>query len=286
MNEDFNDGFCVVCGSEDHELIPRPQTPEDNVRDRSIFRCRSCGLVYADSFDEDERENYFRVLPLKNSKSSFVRGLKWIERFRKPSKLLEIGAHDGLLLKVARSRGWQVYGVEERPKLREIAKKKNGIFLNPGTARDLKKKFSEFFDVVVLWNVLEISDDPQKILKDCSALLKKDGIIYVNYLDSESSASKVAKGKWYFLSEGRFYFNKILMTTLLDSAGFRIFNYHTHWQDFSLDFLTSKHSSLLQRSFSKVFSVFKVQDLNLTLPLGQSGLMAVKKADKTTRKKP
>ena len=286
MDEDVSYQFCVICGSEDHEQVPKASTLKESFRDRSIFRCRSCGLAYADSFEREDRDRYFRVLPLKSSRGSFERSLKWIEKFKKPSKLLEVGAHEGLFLKVARDRGWQVYGVEESGKLRETAKKKHGMFINPGTVHGMKKKFSGFFDAVVLWNVLEISEDPEGILKECSALLKKDGIIYVNYVDYESSASRVAKSRWLFLSEGKYYFSKTLMDRLLDAAGFRVFNHRTHWQDVSLDFLTSKESSFLQRSFSKFFNALRVQNLNLTLPLGQSGLIAVKKDVKAPRKNP
>ena len=276
MDEEFKGKPCFLCGSEDKAQLPVSQTPEQSVRKRVVSKCLSCGLVYADSFSEEERENYFKVLPLKSSPDSFDRALKWIERFRKPSRLLEVGAYEGLFLKTARARGWNVYGVEENSRSRAAAKSEYGMFINPGGPGDLKK-FSGFFDLVVLWNVLEVSDSPEKLLKECSGLLKRDGILYVNYVDYDSFASRMSKSRWTFLSEGRYCFSRPVMERLLRNAGFEAFNHRIHWQKVSLGFLTREDSGFLKSSLSNFLGVLNVQNLNLTLPLGMAGVVASKK---------
>ena len=152
------------------------------------YFCNNCGLICLKNCEKKEnfdliRKHYQKNDPheeVSNSKKSFYNFvLDYLSSFRRTSgkKILDIGCGYGYFLDMAAKMGWEPTGIEVVHDAVKISQKKigyNKIFQN-----ELKEAclFENSFDVITLWDVIAIVDNPYDELKECYRLLKKHGII-------------------------------------------------------------------------------------------------------------
>ena len=121
------------------------------------------------------KDNIINSLKLKNKK-------KPLEKVT----ILDIGCGGGLLSEPMTRLGANVVGIDASAKNIDIAKlhaKKNNLKINylcasPETLNTKKK-----FDVILNMEIIEHVEDVNFFLKSCSALLKKNGIMFVATLN-------------------------------------------------------------------------------------------------------
>ena len=254
----------------------------------TIVKCNSCGLIYVnprlksekivEGYSEGADENF--VSQVEGRESTFLTGIKFIEHFTKPGKLLDIGTASGSFLHVAKQRGWQVYGVEPNKWLCDWTQKNYGIYVQPGTIDNLN--YSEgFFDVITLWDVLEHVPNPTEVLQKCHKLLVPGGYLYLNYPDYNSYASRIMKSKWIFLlSVHLTYFTRETIGKMLEKTGFQTLKYRTHWQTLKLGYLVFRmqpYSMLLYKLGNFFVNLLRLKNLSVKYQLGQTGVIARKK---------
>ncbi|MBN1383314.1 MAG: class I SAM-dependent methyltransferase [Elusimicrobia bacterium] len=186
---------CNLCGAEDEKLLFNTAT----VR---VVRCRRCGLTYINPRPPMENilttfvysgigseQNYDKI---NISKDKIYRSaLKKISSrlpiadYRLP-RLLDIGCSNGYFLQLARSRGFDVYGVEPSKLAVSLARKSLGT-QNDSLGRDrvfegtLKQANfpSEYFDVITLWDMFEQVSDPSGEIDEIKRILKPGGLILI-----------------------------------------------------------------------------------------------------------
>ena len=170
-----------------------------------IVKCNGCGLIYRSvSLSEDElahyyqREEYGEDSYLKEYGKDYLRHLPQSElnvyydvldllEEQAPAKgrLLEVGCAGGVLLDMARKRGWEVMGVEVSPSMAESARKNFNIEVVTGTIESASLPGQQF-DAIVLWDVIEHFLSPAKVVKRVNGLLKKNGIAVLFTQDNDS----------------------------------------------------------------------------------------------------
>jgi 2-polyprenyl-3-methyl-5-hydroxy-6-metoxy-1,4-benzoquinol methylase len=103
------------------------------------------------------------------------------------SRFLDIGFGNGALLSWAQSRGAVIYGVEVLETSLERARKK-GIPLLSSDLKDNLPQFSEFFDVIVAYDVLEHLAIPEVIrtLDVMAQMLKPGGKVMLRFPNGQS----------------------------------------------------------------------------------------------------
>jgi SAM-dependent methyltransferase len=101
-----------------------------------------------------------------------------IEREVPKGRLLEIGAAGGDFLVAARSRGWDVTGVELSPVAAASARERFGLDVRTGSVQEASLPPAAF-DVVYMGDVLEHVPDPAADLRVVRALLRPRGIVVV-----------------------------------------------------------------------------------------------------------
>ena len=120
--------------------------------------------------------------------------------------LLDVGAGTGDFLKVAKEKGWEVYGMEPNKNAAKLALEK-GI--------DLKASLNDFegkqFDVVTLWHVLEHIPDLEETILKLAALVKPQGALIIavpnfksfdaRYYGKFWAAYDVPRHLWHFSKE-------------------------------------------------------------------------------------
>lgn len=167
--------------------------------------------------------------------------LKWINEFREPGNILDIGAGTGDFLETAKLKNWKVSGVEPNSFAREKAVEK-GI--------DLKSKLSEIsssdFDVITMWHVLEHVEDPQEYILHLDKLLNENGILVVAVPNYKSYDAVHYKNFWaaYDVPRHLWHFSQNGIKQLFSKNGFELIKTKPLvFDSFYVSLLSEKHKT-------------------------------------------
>jgi 2-polyprenyl-3-methyl-5-hydroxy-6-metoxy-1,4-benzoquinol methylase len=144
-------------------------------------------IKYYDDYDEDKRLDRTNFHKLE-----YLTTIRFLDRFLKPnSKVLDLCAGTGRYSFYLESKGHSVTAVDIVPRFVEIMKKKkaakaSNIEIYLGDARNLEMFEIESFDAVLCMGALyhlKDQDNREKVIEQCTALLKKKGILAVSYIN-------------------------------------------------------------------------------------------------------
>jgi len=264
---------CNLCGADDAETIYKARYQAGQRRDLvrtfrasgdellidPLVRCRRCGLEYVSprpagsaivaAYSEGDDPAY--VSQVEARRRTFDAALARIEAIR-PAKgrLLDVGTAAGAFLAAARDRGWEVEGCEPN---RWMAKWGSEHFRVPIRAGELfdQDYAPASFDVITLWDVIEHTPDPARVLRAVRQLLKPDGLLIVNYPDRGSWLARLMGRRWPFLSSVHlYYFTRDTLAKMLTRHGFDVLALRPHFQWLELDYLLSR-GDVVNRALSK-----------------------------------
>lgn len=125
--------------------------------------------------------------------------------------LLDIGAGTGDFLKVAKEKGWEVYGMEPNNNAAELALEK-GVVLQSS----LNNFEGKQFDVVTLWHVLEHIPNLEETIVQLSKLVKPNGTLVIAVPNFKSFDAKYYKEFWaaYDVPRHLWHFSKLAIEKL------------------------------------------------------------------------
>lgn len=190
---------CPMCGGtertrlyEEYEIL-------------GIVRCGRCDLIYTsprlrepEKIYWGERDDYYAEAKLifqgkrrHHRDPNYLEELRLIERFAPKGRLLDVGCNMGMLLRLARDRGWEAVGVEPSPSLASLAVEELGLQVHQCFLNEVPDRLDKTFDVVTLSDVFEHVSDPLDMLGQARRLLKPGGTLYV----------KVPNAKWSILKQ-------------------------------------------------------------------------------------
>ena len=272
----------------DEDLVKKFRASGDEFLIDQVVKCNKCSLEYINprlksneivkGYSEGSDETF--VSQANAREYTFFDSLKNIEKILpKKGKVLDVGTAGGSFLAAAKKRGWKVYGCEPNKWMAKWGKKNYGIEIKSGTLFDQGYK-KDFFDLITLWDVIEHTTDPSKVLKKCNQILKNKGILVVNYPDIGSLIARLTKRKWPFLiSVHLYYFTRSTMTSMLKKAGFEIVQIKPHFQKLELGYLCYRagtYSKILSKIGSKIISTLGLQHKQVPYWLGQTFVIARK----------
>jgi 2-polyprenyl-3-methyl-5-hydroxy-6-metoxy-1,4-benzoquinol methylase len=262
---------CNLCGSKDVRVVyparyDLERVPELALKFKSsgderlidrVVQCRKCGLRFVSprlnikaivkGYSEGEDPTF--VSQARGREQTFKGQLKFIQKFIKPGKLLDIGAAGGSLVAVAQKMGWKVEGIEPNRWLCDWSRQHYGIALKPGILENYKFAPNSF-DLITLMDVLEHTGDPKTVLKECHRILKPGGVIAINVPDIDSWLHTAMGRRWvFYLSVHLFYFNHKTMKAMLRSTGFKPIASKPHFQLLEFGYLLFRLGA-----YSKFFS--------------------------------
>lgn len=266
MNEDLFPfeklKHCPVCSSTDFGSF-RKRTfdigtfTEENIKITDsdygkiwdLDRCENCTHVfanpapsptfiqslYAKTEDPDYEEEFL------GRGKNFQRILASLEKTH-PQKgpLLDVGAATGILLHLARDRGWNPEGVEPSSWAVAVAKAKYNLTLMEGSLETVALK-SEFYTAVTLVDFIEHVSQPNEALSKIREALKPGGTVCLVTPDIQSLAARtMGKGWWHFRPGHLAYFSKKSLLTLLERSGFHVTEWRKYTWTFSAHYLLSR----------------------------------------------
>lgn len=240
VSEQFQFIPCDNCGSNQFSTVC-----EWNNLSR-VVQCRHCGLQlvnpipnkeYLDQLylQEGEAHPYYQnyILERTNRRESYDkqyhRRLKLIEKYSKAKgKLLDIGCGGGFFLKAAEERGWEPHGVDIVPSFVEFAR--DELHLKNVHCRSLEQSEYEkhYFDVIVLWDLIEHLPHPSEFLKTINYLLRPGGQLVIWTPNANNAAW--LKGDWYGYEplQHLYFFSPSTLKHTLLSTGFRVIYKNTN----------------------------------------------------------
>lgn len=175
-----------------------------------IKRCADCSLIYTSprvkepekvywgDFDQyvSEARLIFSKQASHHRDPNYLEELELIERHRPArGRFLDVGCNMGMLLRLARDRGWEAVGVEPSPALHLIATDKLGLEVHNCFLDDLPSSEHGSFDVVALSDVFEHVTEPRELLRSVKPLLKPGALLYVKVPNARWSLLKQRLGK-------------------------------------------------------------------------------------------
>jgi trans-aconitate methyltransferase len=193
---------CWVCGGTAFDAVNEaifefseyvrqdPELAEYTGKTVTLQRCRGCGFAQPAALPSLPR--YFDRMYdqrwsddwIVNEHQTTVKDRIFTEvlaslRARKPSAgtLLDVGAHAGRFLRLAREQGWDSEGLELNPKTAAYAAKASGAVVHQCNVHDFRA--TRCFDAVTLTDVLEHIPRPLDVLVRVRELLCAGGWIAV-----------------------------------------------------------------------------------------------------------
>jgi SAM-dependent methyltransferase len=174
---------CTICSTASPFLLKKDGY--------DLYRCPSCALVFvypqpADTFLKEKVYSYESGYQ-SNKTGAFgkqpkdKKTLKILEMLAEQGKegaLLDVGCSNGEFMHFAERDGWNAYGVELNRRTAESARS-NGLNVFNGFLHDAKYPH-EFFDAIFLGDVIEHVTSPRDFIKECTRILKKDGVLVIS----------------------------------------------------------------------------------------------------------
>ncbi len=222
--------LCLECG---HLFADPCPTPE--------FIFSLYGEV-EDPLYEDEAEGRAR---------NFLGILKQLESLA-PGKgpLFDVGAATGILLDLARSRGWQPDGTDPSAWAVRVAAAKYGLSLRQGPFESAALP-QDRYAAVTMVDIIEHTPIPFEAVKKAGQILRPGGILALVTPDIHSASARIAGRSWWHLRPAHLaYFSRASLAALLGRAGFAIVRERRYSWTFSLHYLMSRKraSGLLLRN--------------------------------------
>lgn len=181
---------CRLCGSDDLTLWMR----EGRHRDLNYYRCGVCALWNYDldcGLDQTQYTARYVSPADPHHKSNRVIARSW-EYLRAhvpgPGSMLDIGCGNAALLWFARREGWTVRGMELSDSMAQAIRADQGIEVAVSDFLEYSPAPGESYDVVVLRHVLEHLPDSKLAMRKIGALLRNDGIAFLELPNTGSFA--------------------------------------------------------------------------------------------------
>lgn len=220
---------CDICGC--HNSIPykvKPAVEWDAVKkfysDRgvlnypfcripekfSLVKCSNCGLIYTnprlkneivnkfyDEYLEGKYKGYINEYDPQFREAVFEQYMETITSFHPDKgKLLDVGCSMGSLLKVASAKGWDVCGIEVSNFAGNVARQYGKVYIDDVLER--LENMENTFDVIMLVDSLEHFSSPRKVLELVHSKLKKDGIIFIEIPNGDTSHDEMSRHFYLF----------------------------------------------------------------------------------------
>jgi SAM-dependent methyltransferase len=252
---------CDLCGARDQRIkYPsrlRGDVGADNFRitdnaygvTGQIVTCARCGLIYASPRPSGARiEGFYatvqdpeycqEVAGRSVSCQRIVRRLE--EHLGAPGRLLDIGASTGILLRIARDRGWTVAGVEPSAwAVAHAARADDLTILQGGFPHP--QLAGRVYDAVTMVDVIEHLDSPRRALEAAHELLAPGGLLCLVTPDVGSAVARLLGRRWWHYRVAHlFYFNHTTLWRLLQETGFEIVVRRRYGWTFSVEYLATR----------------------------------------------
>lgn len=175
---------------------------------------------------------------------NFRRVLARLERFRpEKGRLFDVGAATGILMNLARERGWEVDGVEPSAWAVAFARDRYGLAVREGVFETSAVPPSSV-DAVTMVDFIEHTARPYDAVRRAAEVLRPGGLLCVVTPDIRSAAARIAGGTWWHFRPAHLaYFTRRSMNALFARTGFTVVCRRSYSWTFSARYLASRKAA-------------------------------------------
>jgi len=240
----------------DLDLLTRERikiTDADYGKTWSLSLCEKCGYVFANPCPSADliRSLYSGIIdPLYEEEAqgrskNFIPILSFLEKIH-PEKgpLFDVGAATGILLNLARNRGWETDGIEASSWAVELAAQKYNLNIRKGNFESASLK-SNYYKAVTMVDIIEHVSHPFEAVVKTYEILAPGGILCIVTPDIKSITAKITDGKWWHFRPAHIgYYSLKSLSFLLHRTGFKIIKIRKYNWTFSANYIISRISGL------------------------------------------
>ena len=210
-----------------------------------VINCKNCKFIHILPISsDDELSVLYKKKYYQKTKPCYIKGnetemeywnLTFDEKLETLSKhiksrskrILDVGCGPGFFLRRAKSKGWNILGIEPSEVAAKYAQNQGIPVIIDFFQRVDFLKLGKF-DAIHMFDVLEHTNDPVTILKNCFSILKKGGILILEAPNDfnilQKTVQKVLVKQEYWLAPPQHinYFNFSSLIKLLKNTGFKI----------------------------------------------------------------
>jgi len=231
---------CKLCGIDITKFMFH--VTDRNSREKRVFnlvKCKTCGLAYLNPRPNKEEINEYYP-PRYHSRAqkeivdiekTIIWGIPWREamqkkakpilRYKREGRILDIGCGDGSLLMFLKRLGWETYGIDFHEGSSRYAREVLGLDVLFGRLEEVSYP-EDFFDIIILFHVLEHLSDPLETLERIRPLLKEDGVLLIEVPNFASFEARIFRSKWFGIAAPLhlYQFTSYTLEAMLKSSGF------------------------------------------------------------------
>jgi 2-polyprenyl-3-methyl-5-hydroxy-6-metoxy-1,4-benzoquinol methylase len=235
----YNAAVCNICGSDRYRKVhyfAEWNLGRDPVRDVSIVRCLGCGVrrrmpgiedEYEEKYHEPYREQGNAIHPHQLSHFSDLMMARLRNFYQKDATFLDVGCSTGRVLRLAKTMGFQVTGLDYSKWATEHCREL-GFDTRQGSLIGQWER-SEVFDVIHCSHTIEHVPDPIAYLKEAHRLLKPGGHLMLAFPNYASLPRMLLQKNWgtWCLDSHLWQFTATQMRRLLKENGFEVLSVRT-----------------------------------------------------------
>ncbi len=257
---------CPICRGEKHRLFCQKNGYD-------LHRCQQCDLVFVwpvpnilddvyskNYFHKDDQDHKFGYTDYDQDKEMmreiFLKHLDSFAKLVPGRRIFDIGSATGYFLDLAKTKGWQTYGIDISEYASKLAHDKGH---QAWAGKDLESvETDDKFDLVTMWDVLEHLPDPLTYLKKLRSMMSEDSVLAVNTIDRGSLWAKILGKRWQLIvpPEHLMYYTYKNLEDLFTQAGFEVIAKKKIGKKFSLPYIFHIFHNSKGIGFFKVLSVF------------------------------
>ena len=225
---------CEICGSNQFSPVCESHLVSP------VVQCSICGLQFVNPipgkeylnqlYQQEGEENLYyknyiqeRTDRKKSYNKHYFRRLKLIEKYLDgKGKLLDIGCGGGFFLNAAQEDGWDAHGIDIVPDFVKFAREELGLKnVHCGSLEESQFE-KNFFDVIVLWDLIEHLPHPMAFLKIINKILRPGGLIIIWTPNAKNAVWLKENWFGYKPSQHLYFFTSATLNKILQSTGFHV----------------------------------------------------------------
>lgn len=176
-----------------------------------LLACAACGHRWvadpsrepsAAFYDHLHESDLINPLPEPVRRAILDERLRFLEEWRAPGRLLDVGCGDGAFLARAEARGWTTVGLETSPEAaaRARAAARGQIVCAPLEEAALPGDL----DAVTFWDCLEHLASPADALRQVGARLRPGAVVGITMPNASGAEARLWGPRWHYLDLSRY----------------------------------------------------------------------------------
>ena len=170
-----------------------------SVYQNPIININYTNIKYSDFIDIDGTTRNLKIEINFKIKNWYGNTFNYVNSLN-AGKILDVGAGLGIFLSKVNNK-WEKHAQDlNSESIKYIDKNYNDVTTHLTKIEDLE--FKDYFDVIMLYHVIEHSEAPDELLSITNSLLKKKGILIIGTPNCRSIAAKIFKGNYRMYDVG------------------------------------------------------------------------------------